>query len=74
MDSIKHVIANVLNIPDTRLSAESSMRDTPEWDSLKHIELILELERHYGIALTGDEIAEMTSVQAIMDILQQKGV
>mgnify|MGYP002623126499 FL=1 len=33
--------------------------DLPEWDSLRHVELIFELEAHYGIDVPQDRIAAM---------------
>lgn len=50
------------------------MQNTAEWDSLKHIELIVAIEGQYNIELTGDEIAVMTSYQTISDMLQKRGV
>lgn len=50
------------------------MQDVEQWDSLKHMGLIVALEKHYSIELSGDEIAEMTSVGAIQTILKKHGV
>jgi len=50
------------------------MKSTPEWDSLKHIEIIVAIEGTYKIDLTGDEIADMTSVKAIREQLANHGV
>ncbi len=34
---------------------------TPEWDSLRHIELIFELEEHFGVDIPPEAIAELFS-------------
>lgn len=72
--TIVDLIARLLNIPPARLTDQTTMKDVPEWDSLKHMELIVGLEQHYKIELTGDEIADMTSVAAIKDALKRHGL
>ncbi|MEA3642769.1 MAG: acyl carrier protein [Lamprobacter sp.] len=46
--------------------------DIPTWDSLSHMELILAIESAYDLRLTGDEIADLTSVAAIRALLANK--
>lgn len=38
---------------------EYTPADLPEWDSLRHVELIFELEAHYGIDVPQDRIAAL---------------
>jgi acyl carrier protein len=35
--------------------------DLPEWDSLRHVELVFELEETFGIQVPQDEIASLFS-------------
>ena len=48
-----------------RINLESSMDDIPEWDSFKHIELIIGLEQEFGINLEYTDTTEMTSIPII---------
>ena len=41
------------------------MDDVTIWDSLTHMNLIVAIEGELGIELSGDDIAEMTSFNAI---------
>lgn len=72
--TIDELLAKLLRISADRITEDASMKTIAEWDSLKHIELIVGIEQHYGIELTGDEIAEMTSVKAIKTILKKHGL
>ncbi|MDX1975384.1 MAG: acyl carrier protein [Rickettsiales bacterium] len=72
--TIEELIASTLKIARDRVSDATTMKDVAEWDSLKHMELILNIERHFSVELTGDEIADMVSVKAIKHILGQRGV
>ena len=71
--TIDELLAKLLRVPAQRITEDASMKTIAEWDSLKHIELIVGIEQHYSIELTGDEIAEMTSVKAIRTILGKHG-
>lgn len=46
--------------------------DIPTWDSLSHMELILAIESSFNVRLTGDEIADLTSVAAIRALIGAK--
>lgn len=70
---MEKLMAEVLNIPQSRITDAMEMKQVAEWDSLKHMELIVAIEQAYAVELTGDEIAEMTSVRAIRAILARHG-
>jgi len=72
--TIQELLAQTLNLPLDRISDDASMKTMPEWDSLKHMEVILSIERHFKVELTGDEIADMTSLSAINTLLEQRGL
>lgn len=74
METITKLMARVFRVPESRITDSLHMRDIAEWDSLKHMELIVAIEQNYQIELTGDEIADMVSLEAIKNILKQRGV
>ena len=46
----------------------------PEWDSLGHITLVIELESIYGVSFSAEETMALTSVGAIKDVIRSHGV
>jgi len=44
------------------------------WDSLGHMNLVMELEEEFGLQFEVDEITEMSSAGRIIEILRSKGV
>lgn len=38
-----------------------AVADLPEWDSLRHVELVFELEEAFGLSITPDSIAALYS-------------
>lgn len=57
-------VALVLGI-DAPPGRSLSRDTTPEWDSLRHIEIMLAIEDEFGISLGEDEFAALNSVDAI---------
>jgi acyl carrier protein len=52
---------------------ESVTRDSePTWDSLKHIELILMLEEHFGVRFSENEILALCSSDEIVDAIEER--
>ena len=49
-----------------------SFDDIPGWDSVGHMNLVTELESHFGISLDMDEIVGLDSVGAVRAIVARK--
>lgn len=46
----------------------------PEWDSLRHVELVFALEESFGVAVPRDRIAELYSdTDSILAFLREQG-
>lgn len=74
MKNLYTIIADVLRVPATEISEQTSMENNPLWDSLSHMEIIAMLEKKYSIEFSGDEIVEITSIDKIRDLIIKKGV
>lgn len=48
-----------------KVTLESAMEDIPEWDSLKHIQLIIAIEEEFKITIDFSDTLDMTSIPAI---------
>ena len=67
MERLESVLIKVLRVEDVQ--EDQTMETVPAWDSLSHMDLIASIESEFEIRLTGDEIAEMTSFDAIRRIV-----
>lgn len=65
--SIKEVMAIVLNIDPSRIDDDTSMDSTPGWDSANHINLVLALEEQFSVAF---DVSELESMVSFFDIVQ----
>ena len=48
------------------ITIETGSWELPEWDSLAHMRLLATLESEFGIEITEEHVAELTSVGAIL--------
>ena len=48
-----------------------SKKNCDEWDSIRQMEIIMELEENYNIQLSQKEISELTSVRKIKEKLKK---
>ena len=62
-EKLKKMFFDVFEIKDIDLN--SSMDEIPEWDSFKHFELIVSLEKEFQIKLKIEDSTEITSIPII---------
>jgi len=72
--SLLEVIASTLSIDAAKVTEQSTSKDTQNWDSLRQVILMTELERIYNIEFEFEQINDATSVSRIRGFLQEKGV
>ncbi len=69
---IKNIMSIVFDIEESKITEDITMDELDQWDSLKHINLIMALEREYQVVFDEDEIVEMLSFQKIEEMLKSK--
>jgi acyl carrier protein len=68
---LRKTIAEVLEIPAEDITSEASSDNIEAWDSLKHLDIVLNIERAYRVKFKTSEIAELVSVASIEQLLRQ---
>lgn len=71
-DRIKNAMASILGIETSTIDEESSPETVAEWDSLKHVLLVIALEKEFHTKFTPREILQLTSYRAIRTILKSR--
>ena len=72
VDLIDRIICETLRINSESLDSKMSMENTEEWDSLSHMELIMNIEDELKINLEMEEIMMMIDVESIRQIVSKK--
>lgn len=71
---LAEVLAEVFGLRVAEIHPELGRHDVDSWDSLKQMDLVMSLEREFGIALDIPDILRMTSIAEIIAVLKDKGV
>jgi acyl carrier protein len=71
--TLEQLIARLLAEPLEQISDEASRKSLRNWNSLRHVELIIGLEDHFGVKFTRQEIYELSTVGEIREALRKKG-
>jgi acyl carrier protein len=66
------IFRDVLDDDDLVPTPELTARDVPEWDSLRHIRLIVSVERELGIKFTTAEIGALENVGQFVALIGAK--
>lgn len=48
-----------------------SMDDVPGWDSLRHIQLLVKIEKEFGVEIDFQDTLKMTNIKSIGKILEK---
>jgi acyl carrier protein len=72
-DRVRQAMANVWNVPADEIPDDADTTSLASWDSLRHLELMLELEMIFGVQIPADEVPELTSIGAIEEALRERG-
>lgn len=62
-----NTLSSLLNVPADQLNRESSRDSIQEWDSLKHMHLIMALEEEFGIEFDDREVSALSGAAALLD-------
>ena len=57
---------------DSSIDETCSQQNCEKWDSMNHLNLIVELELEFGVSFEPEEIAVMRSYQDVLRILKSK--
>jgi acyl carrier protein len=69
---LQPIFEEALDEPGITIKRTSSAWNTPNWDSLAHIDLIEMAERHFKIKLTLVELQEIREAGDLADLIVQK--
>ena len=69
---LKSVFEKVLEQEPIVITRELSAKDIEKWDSLRHIQLISEVETAFGIKFKLREIMSMNNVGDLLDLIGAK--
>ncbi|GLZ36295.1 hypothetical protein Lesp02_84820 [Lentzea sp. NBRC 105346] len=72
--SLNHLVADVLRVPVESVGDDTGTATTAAWTSMRHVEIVVGVEKTYGVKLTPREARVCRSVRALREVLTGKGI
>jgi len=69
--TLKQVMAVMLNVEASVIDIDSSMDNIPNWDSLRHMNLVLALEEEFKVVIPDEDAGNITSYTLIKLVLEE---
>lgn len=70
----EQLIAQVFGVAEVEITDQTSNKTLEAWDSMNHVNLIMELEATFGVSISMEDALEMTDVATIKQVLAKHGV
>lgn len=71
-ERLTKVFRKVFQNDSIRLSHEMTSENIPGWDSLTHIDLIVAVEKEFGIRFTTREVSGLQRVGELLALIEKK--
>ena len=71
-DKLNDIFVDVLDLDEVVLTDSTTADDIEEWDSLSHVQLVVAIEKAFGIKFTALEIMKWKNVGELVDSIAQK--
>ena len=70
---LHELFVRTLDLPPGTDCAAMEYRTETRWDSVAHLQLIVELEAEFGLTISDDDVLKMTTYKNILDVLERLG-
>jgi len=71
VERVIEALTQALNVQNGDLNAETQFGDLPQWDSMGHMEVMVALEKDFGVEINADTITELVSIPAICAYIEE---
>jgi acyl carrier protein len=71
-NELKAVILGTLKLDEWDLSDATLAAEVPGWDSLSHINVVLAVEKHFGVRFKGAEVLRLKNVGDLQRLVDSK--
>ena len=69
---IQEIIGANLGVPPANIRLETSTSDWQDWDSTRHLLIVMDIEQKFGFKFGLEEIAGLDSVDKIMKAVEKR--
>lgn len=74
LEKLIEIVAEQLHVEEAEVKPETDFKADLRADSLDLFELVMALEEEYDVEIPTEDLEKLTTVQAVLDYLKQKGI
>jgi acyl carrier protein len=71
-EKLRNIMSAIFNVNSNTIDNNSSPNNLQNWDSLKHMQLVLAIEDEFEISISDEEILKMNDFSLIKNIIFDK--
>jgi acyl carrier protein len=71
-NKILEIACKIFKVKKKELTINSNTKNTPQWDSLTHINLLIEIKKNFNLILDINEVSEINSLKKWQKLIQKK--
>ncbi|MBN2044463.1 MAG: acyl carrier protein [Anaerolineales bacterium] len=71
-EQVQAVLQEALRVGAGEIGPQTQFGDLPQWDSMGHMEVMVALEKAFGVEITADTITELVSIPAICSYIEAR--
>ena len=65
------IISRILEVDVDEVEMDTIIGDLPEWDSLHHLQIIVELQKEFDIKYSQDDLVELEDVSDLIALTKE---
>ncbi|MCH8822015.1 MAG: acyl carrier protein [Planctomycetes bacterium] len=71
-ETLTDIFRTLFHQPALELTDDLTAKQVPGWDSLNHVNLIIQIEEELGIKFRNDEVAKLVNVGELKAMVREK--
>ncbi len=72
-ERLNAIFRDVFDDDEIEVVAETNSETIEDWDSLEHINLVVAIEKEFGLKFSMDEVTGMANVGEMVEIIKTRG-
>ena len=70
-EAVTEIFRDVFDDDELVIGDETNSSDIEDWDSLEHIELVINMEKHFNLKFNIKEVNKLQNVGEMVDLIQR---
>ncbi len=72
VEKVNYFLVDEFEVEEDDITPEANLKDTLELDSLDFVDLVVSVESNFGVKLSGEDFAGVTTLQDFYNLIDKK--